>query len=98
MRLTLDDEQERCLRDWFHMDDTNSWAPPDRGKGLRLAQAIAPLMMQEWKMEACEFGWTLSNGRMEVYVSPRDGDHVQRQETAERIHRLLNADERKESR
>ena len=44
MTLTLNDEQEKALREWYHMDSTNAWRPTDAGKGLRLAEAIRPLV------------------------------------------------------
>lgn len=52
MALTLNDEQERALREWFHLSHTSpsQWHPHDPGAGLRLAQAIAPLM-KPWRVE-----------------------------------------------
>ena len=63
MSLVLNDEQEKALREWYHMDSGNSWRPTDQPKGLRLAEAIAPLM-KPWRVEPSSHhntpGWAVT--------------------------------------
>lgn len=91
--LTLNDEQEKALRAWYHMDGGgNSWKPWDSGRGLELAQAIRPLM-SSW------FVGTRKDGQEISAVLHRDGTYIGVEgltlkmhtiALAERICRLLN--------
>ena len=66
MSLTLNDEQEKALREWFRAGRDND----DRAKRytpVALAQAIAPLM-QEWRIENIGYQYSIVGRRHRITV------------------------------
>ena len=86
MSITLNDEQEKALREWYEYSLRPKY-PETQTKDLKLSRAIAPLM-KPWSVEAKEDG-------VFVICGPRAKTLCFDEDTAHRICDLLNESEAK---
>lgn len=97
MSLTLNDEQEKALREWYYRNTTDGceWSDGAVGRaGRGLQNAIAPLM-KPWTIQAWELGWLLKGPDGSILVQARDGyrNIAAKDNIVRRICDLLNESE-----